>query len=375
MHLVDITMFYAPEGGGVSTYLNAKSRWLARRPRMRHTILTPNLPTQGNVVHLPNLHVPGLHGYLWPWTVGRCARILRQQKPDLIEAGDASSAAWAALRAARRLQVPAIAFYHSDTPRLLRRRFGKLVEKGAERYMHALYKEFDLVLAPSKLIVQRLASIGIAHAVHQPLGIDSAVFSPAKRDPLLRAELGLAPDTRLLAFAGRFTPEKKLDLLVAAVKKLGHPYHLVMAGCGRTRPPPADNVTVVGFLHRQEALARLLASCDALVHAGDGETFGLIALEAMACGLPVIHSGGGIAELVDGSTGLQVRPGRIEDLCGAIEAVFAGDRETLSRNAVRRAGWYDWNTIMPQLAARYDSVCATHERDALAGGRQGYAAD
>jgi alpha-1,6-mannosyltransferase len=43
MHLVDITMFYAAEGGGVNTYLNAKARWLAQRSRIRHTILSPSI--------------------------------------------------------------------------------------------------------------------------------------------------------------------------------------------------------------------------------------------------------------------------------------------------------------------------------------------
>ena len=70
MHLVDITMFYAAEGGGVSTYLNAKARWLAQRTSahhpLRHTILSPNLPAscrQPGLRHLPGLPVPGLHGY------------------------------------------------------------------------------------------------------------------------------------------------------------------------------------------------------------------------------------------------------------------------------------------------------------------------
>ncbi|UUZ55330.1 hypothetical protein LP419_06070 [Massilia sp. H-1] len=47
MHLVDITMFYAAEGGGVSTYLNAKARWLARHSHVRHTIFSSNVATAG----------------------------------------------------------------------------------------------------------------------------------------------------------------------------------------------------------------------------------------------------------------------------------------------------------------------------------------
>lgn len=374
MHLADITMFYAPEGGGVSTYINAKARWLRSRSRMRHTILSPNVPSRDSVVHLPSVYVPGLHGYLWPWPVSRVARILRQLRPDLIEAGDASSAGWATLRAARKLHIPAVAYYHSDTPRLLRRRFGRFSEWGGERYLYQLYKEFDLVLAPSRLMVQRLATIGIAHAVHQPLGIDSAVFTPARRDAQLRRQLGLPDGARLLVYAGRFTPEKKLHLLVEAVRRLGDPYHLVMAGSGRTLPPPDPRASVIGFLHDQQALARLLASSDALVHAGDGETFDLVALEAMACGLPVIHCGGGIAELVDSGTGVQAVPNSVASLCEAIDAVFAQDRMALASHARRRAASFDWNNIMPQLLARYEGVCATMPHPAPGEG-QGYAAD
>ncbi len=48
MHLVDITMFYAAEGGGVSTYLNAKARWLSRHSQVRHTIMSPNVADGGD---------------------------------------------------------------------------------------------------------------------------------------------------------------------------------------------------------------------------------------------------------------------------------------------------------------------------------------
>jgi alpha-1,6-mannosyltransferase len=375
MHLADITMFYAPAGGGVSTYLNAKSRWMKRRARVRHTIFTTNMPSHDNVRELPYLPVPGLHGYRWPWTVGRVARAVCELQPDLIETGDASSGAWATLRARDRLGIPAVAFYHSDTPRLLRRRCGPLIETGCERYMQALYRHFDLVLAPSRLMVQRLSAMGIPRAVHQPLGIDSATFCPERRDPAFRAQLGVAPDTRLLVYGGRFTPEKKLDILIDAVAQLGSPYHLVLVGSGVSRPRPCERLTVLPFVHDQDELARVLASCDALVHAGDGETYGLIALEAMACGLPVVYTGGGIAELVDATCGMRAQPDSASSMAGAIEALFATDIAALARNArLRAADHYDWNTIMPQLMARYEGALATFPHLEPAGSR-GYVAD
>ena len=121
MHLVDLTMFYAAEGGGVSTYLNAKSRWLRRRARARHTILSPNIAAEASPTRLrvPGLALPGFHGYRMPVSVAAIERRLCRLRPDLVEVGDAGHCAWAALRARDRLGIPAIAFYHSDLPRLV----------------------------------------------------------------------------------------------------------------------------------------------------------------------------------------------------------------------------------------------------------------
>jgi alpha-1,6-mannosyltransferase len=143
MHLVDITMFYAAEGGGVSTYLNAKARWLARRSRISHTIVSPNIHDAGAVsalVEIPAIRFPGINGFRMPLSVGTPARILHALQPDLVEAGDAGHCAWAALRAKRELGIPVVAFYHSDLPRLVASRFGELAGRAARGYMARLYK-------------------------------------------------------------------------------------------------------------------------------------------------------------------------------------------------------------------------------------------
>jgi len=240
MHLIDITMFYAAEGGGVSTYLNAKAHWLAQRNRVRHTIMSPSVPTQGTapaLVRIPGISMPGLNGYRMPRSVGAPARLMRALQPDLIEAGDAGHCAWAALRVKRQLGIPAVAFYHSDVSRLVHERFGAIAMLGTRRYLYQLYRQFDLVVAPSRLMVQQLAAMGIGGAVHQPLGIDSRVFHPQCRSETLRAELNLPADTRLLVYAGRFTAQKKITLLIDAVRRLGRPYHLLLVGGGAACAP------------------------------------------------------------------------------------------------------------------------------------------
>jgi alpha-1,6-mannosyltransferase len=369
MHLVDITMFYAAEGGGVSTYLNAKARWLAGLGWARHTIFSPNVSESDaddgegegapTLVRVPAVTLPGIHGYRMPLSVAAAVRLLRAARPDLVEAGDAGHCAWAALRMQQRLGIPAVAFYHSDLPRLVENRFGHAISQGSCKYLAHLYREFDLVLAPSRLMVHQLHDMGVAHVLHQPLGIDSEIFHPSRRRDTLRRELGLPGDMRLLVYAGRFTADKKLPLLIDAVRQLGPRYHLLLVG-GGAELPRHPHVSFMPFQRDQRALAGVLASCDLLVHPGDCETFGLIVLEAMACGLPVVATtGGGVAELVDEQTGILARPNDADSLAGAIEAIYARDMGRLGAQARRKAQeQYDWRQVFPQLMHRYGSLLA-----------------
>ncbi|MFL6658384.1 MAG: glycosyltransferase [Massilia sp.] len=369
MHLTDITMFYAAEGGGVSTYLNAKAAWLRQRSRVRHSILSPNIctaPGTPALVNVPGWTLPGIPGYRMPLAVGASARSLRCLQPDLMEVGDAGPAAWSTLRVKRELGVPAVAFYHSDLPRLVQARLGNVASHAVRRYLAQLYRRFDLVLAPSRLMVQQLADMGVAGALHQPLGVDTTLFAPARRGKALRYQLGLAPETRLLVFAGRFSVEKKLGLLIEAVSRLGRPYHLLLIGGGAPLPA-APRVSVLPFLRDQQELACVLASCDALVHAGDSETFGLIALEAMASGLPVVATcGGAVAELIDEGCGMLVQPNCAASLAAGVDALFGADLPQLALAARARAcAQYEWNIIMPQLMRRYAALLAAGQRSDL----------
>ena len=273
-----------------------------------------------------------------PLSINATTRILRRLQPDLVEAGDAGHGAWAALRTKRALGIPAVAFYHSDMPALVASRFGELAGRATRAYVARLYRQFDMVMAPSRLMVQRLAEMGVAGAVHQPLGIDLEVFRPQRRVGTLRKHLHLPPGARMLVYAGRFTPDKKLDLLIEAVRKLGRPYHLLLVGGGASLPP-MPQVSTIPFKRDQRVLARLLASCDLLVHPGNCETFGLIVLEAMACGLPVVATGGGVAELVDAQTGLLVRPDSAASLAEGIDAIFRhGPGSARRQRAAQGAG-------------------------------------
>lgn len=368
MHLVDVTLFYGPETNGIKTYLCAKRHWLPERSSIRHTLLVPAHawsgvpeprpdPAGGSIVPMRSVTLP--FGRRYPLPVGSHERLLRALQPDVIEVGDPYHLAWSALHVGRELSVPVIGFYHSDLPQAMDLRLGKAARHLAARYVSHLYSRFDLVLAPSRVMMQRLRELGIERVCHQPLGVDTEVFHPSRRDRRLRTQLGLSPDTRLLIYVGRFTPEKNVGMLVRAVERLGHPYFLLAVGSG-LKPAAARNVRFLPFEPDRLRLARLIASCDALVHPGDQETFGLIVLEAMACAVPVVGvAAGGVAELVDPHSGVLVQRADSRRLAEGIAGLFESNRNALGAHARRKVeAHYHWATIVDQLVGHYQRLAA-----------------
>lgn len=370
LHLVDCTMFWTPSGGGVRRYLLAKQQWLAGRADWTQTIATPS-PDSGPGSRLPGLALPGLAGYRVPWRRDASARVLRELKPALIEAGDPYRLAWAARDAAQSLGIPCVAFCHSDLERMAigwaGPRFAAAAARAARRYLRHVYAGFDRVLAPSLSMRDRLLDWGIANAVHQPLGVDTGVFHPGRADRARWLErLGLPPATRLLVYAGRLASEKHLDRLVAAVDRLGEPYRLLLIGDGPS-VPQGRLCLHLPHLRNAVELASAMASADAFVHAGDQETFGLAVLEALACGTPVVaRHAAGLAELVDDDVGCSVPGGRPADFAAAISALFERDRVALAASARRRAEHYDWQQVLPGLMTRYEGLLSSRHNGTLA---------
>ena len=360
LHLVDATMFWSPTGGGVRRYLQTKHAWLARQPRWRHTIAVPRVAGAGaDAATLPSWPLPASGGYRLPLRRRAIARVLVELRPDLIEAGDPYRVAWGALDAARSLGIPALAYCHSNVAamaRLVAGPFATAAARAAERYARHLYRRFELVLAPSEDMAARLRHWGVDRVACQPLGVDTDTFHPRARDRAWRQRHGWSEATRVLVYAGRFAAEKHLDVLAAAVARLGDPYVLVAIGAGPV-PPRGDRVVVLPFVASSRELATALASADAFVHAGDQETFGLSALEAMACATPaVLRASAGLAELCDGVGAIGVAAGSAAAFAEQVDALFAGDREQRSQAARARAEASDWERVFPALLGHYQRL-------------------
>lgn len=355
-HLLDVTMFWSPQGGGVQRYLRTKRRWVARRTTWCHSIVVPGADT-GEVYGLPSVPLPGSGGYRFSWQRRACAAHIARLEPSVIEVGDPYRLAWSALDAGQRLGVPVIATCHSNVELLAATLAGRWAGRAAARYLQHVYAAMDLVLAPSRWMVRQLRDAGVDRVAHQPLGIDCSVFQPQRIDRRWRASLGLAPDARVLLYAGRFAPEKNLDLLVGAVEMLGPPYVLVLIGSGPVTPHASPRVRVLPYQRSEFLLAGALAAADVFVHAGDQETFGLALLEAMACGTPVVaRAAAGLTELLIPEATVGVRSASAIGFAEAIRSLEGRETAPMRAAARRHALHYDANRVFRRLFSRYSVI-------------------
>jgi len=373
MHVVDATLFYSPTSGGVKRYLLAKHEWMRAHTNWRHSLVVPGehaALAPDEVSTVAGRPVPGAFNYRLPLNPLRWSRVIDALEPDLIEVGDAFHPAWAAASVANRRGIPLIGFYHSNFPQLAGRRLGSAVQKFIEWYVKLTYEQCTQVLAPSRYMCQYLNSIGVMHVMQQPLGVDIETFSPVRNGRDLRTELNLPRDARLLVFAGRFSAEKNIPLLLEAFRKLGEPYHLLLiggAGSGRT-----GNVTRLPYCRDNQALAGYLCAADAFVHAGTHETFGLAILEALACGRPVVAMrAGAVPELFDDGAGLLAEPHAdaaqgAENFAAAISALYERDLEALGAAArAHVVGNYTWTRALQGLMGRYQAAASAHQLPAV----------
>ena len=363
LHLLDASMFWGPTGG-VRQVLMTKHRLLGAHG-WRHTILAPGVAGSG-FIDCGGLPLPRSGGYRLVVDRPRAERLIEAARPDIVEAADPYVLASATLRASARLGIPAVAFCHSNLPQVAARwlggvdgtatRRGRWAADAARRYLVNLYRRFDLVLAPSLGLAEALRDGGLRNVRHQPLGVDCTVFSPAAADPQWRERLcqrhGLPRATSLLVYTGRFAPEKNLPLLTQAMARLGPGHALLAVGSGPA-PPQGPQVIVLPTETDRGHLARLLASCDAYVHAGDQETFGLGVLEAMACGTPVVvNAAAGLGELAR-DAGTLVAGRDPQRWAEAIRTTLNEDLSRRTTAALARARGHDWPPIIEQLSQRY----------------------
>lgn len=381
--ICDIVQFFSPMSGGVRRYVEEKARYLLANTPHGHCLV---IPSHRNAV--TRLERRSIYEIRSPRLIGSASyRILMHrnkilaavdaERPDVIETGDPYRAAWIGLEAAKRHGIPVVAYYHSDYPRALGRtlkkylgrRIGSLAAPVIRSYLVRLYNRMSVTVVPSRHCFDALEAIGIQRLVRIPLGTDLDVFYPREsRDRVLR-EIGLDPGTRLLLYVGRLAREKNIRSLFAMMERLrgdGQPRHLLIVGDGEQRGEVEERAREVDWLSwlpftdSRERLAELYSAADLFVHAGNRETFGLVSLEAQACGTRVLGvRGGGLDE----GLCFEKRPVMASDASGTamafavqhIEGIGDTDTDRRTRHAAI-ARHFSWDSTFERLSALYLSL-------------------
>lgn len=349
--IVQLANFVAPTSGGISTTL----QHLAAGYTTAGVDVVQVLPARsdadeesgtGRRVLLRAPEVPGT-GYRVHVDIRRVLRVLDRLQPDRVEVHDRTTLRrvgdWA-----RAHGVPSVVVSHERLDRWLHQWLpGQLpLNSWADRSNADLARRFDAVLCTTEWAAEEFMRLGVpAHRI--PLGVDLDTFHP---DDSARAWLAGERELLLVA-ATRLSKEKRPDLAVDTVAELvrrGHRPRLVVAGDGplraalerRARGLPVE---FAGHVAGRERVARLLGAADVALAPGPVETFGLAALEALACGTPVVaHRGSALAGVV-GSAG-RVAPASAFCFADAVEELVAlpvRQRREAARARAERFPWQD----------------------------------
>jgi len=369
----DLTQSWSEVGGGVRTYLLHKRRHILESTPHSHLMIVPG--AQDSVVEderaitvsIGSPRVPGSPNYRLMLRNGQVKRILERFRPDLIECQDAYNLPWAAISHRRRFPDSAlIAAYMTDFPtvyverpfaRFLGRPVAGLLGRACYGYCGALYRRFDSVFALSENGgAAKLRGLGIDPVEVVPLGVQLGEFGPNRRDPRLRARLGLSDEQPLFIYVGRLDGEKKPDLVVDAFRRLPESLRakLVLLGEGPLKADIAalgdERIVMPGYVKGRAELAAWLASADVYASGMADETFGISIIEAQASGLPVVGvAAGAMLDRVSDAMGRLGPVGDSAAMAANMLAVWSGDRASMAAAARAHALSFSWGSSMELL--------------------------
>ena len=362
MRIAEIAEFYAPNGGGVRTYIDRKLE-AAERLGVELFVLAPGVEDAfeqrpgGGVVWIKAPALPFDANYRMFWDAAPVHAQLDRLRPDVVEASSPWRGAWIA--ASWKGTAPRAMFTHADPVASYPYRwFGPVashdqIDRLFEwfwRYMRRLTARFDVVVTGGEWLSQRLSDRGVPRVETVRLGIDRSVFSPERRDEGLRAELlagcALPPTARLLLGVGRHHPEKRWPMVIDAVAAVGAdmPVGLLLIGDGIDRKSVQraaggnPHVRLLAPIYDRPLLAKIMASTDGLIHGCEAETFGLVAAEALASGLPlIVPDRGGCSDLATPAIAETYAANDSRAAAAAIRRLFGRDPDALRAAVVDAA--------------------------------------
>jgi glycosyltransferase involved in cell wall biosynthesis len=291
---------------------------------------------------------------------------LKYFRPDLIHVVNPAVLGLAGIYYAKIMNTPLVASYHTHLPEYLQHYGLGMLEGVLWELLKAGHNQAQLNLCTSTAMCQELSTHGIERVALWQRGVDTETFQPHLTSQDMRSRLTQGhPDSPLLLYVGRLSAEKEIEQIKPVLEAIPNA-RLALVGDGPHRQALEQHFAgtptyFVGYLMGTE-LATAFASADAFVFPSRTETLGLVLLEAMAAGCPVVAArSGGIPDIVeDGVNGYLFDPNDDNGAIVATQRLLAHpeERETLRQNARYEAERWSWTAATRQLQNYYKAVLA-----------------
>jgi glycosyltransferase involved in cell wall biosynthesis len=298
--------------------------------------------------------------------------------PDLVHVVNPAVLGLGGIWLAKSKGYPLVASYHTHLPKYLEHYGLGMLEPVLWELLKAAHNQAQLNLCTSTAMVSELSEKGIQHTALWQRGVDTDLFRPELRSQAMRDRLlgGRSDSNQLLLYIGRLSAEKQIERIRPVLDALPGA-RLALVGDGPYRQQleslfAGSAANFVGYLAGDE-LASAYASADAFLFPSSTETLGLVLLEAMAAGCPVVGANrGGIPDIVsDGINGCLYDPEGADGGAGSLTAATlrllgdASQREQLRRNARHEAERWGWAGATEQLRGYYRQVLSGRPSSSL----------
>lgn len=354
---------YFPRVNGVSTSIQTLRQALATTGHAS-VLVTPDYPTatqEAGIVRVQGWAIPRdpEDRLMHPRALDTALEGLDPADFDLVHIHTPFLAHRAGVRWARRHGLPCVETYHT----LFEEYFHHYLPFLPKAWLAAAArmisrKECDgvtAVIAPSSAMKQALLAYGVSRPIHIiPTGLNLSDFAHCDA-PAFRARHAISPERPVMAYVGRVAFEKNLDFLLRVTDQVRQSLPdvlLVIAGEGPARASLertvskrklANNVRFVGYLERRTELPGCYCAADAFVFASKTETQGLVLLEAMALGVPVV----GLAEMgtkdvLQEGAGCRIAPDNVDGFARVLVPLLADRTAARALGAAGKryaAGW------------------------------------
>ncbi|QKD82033.1 glycosyltransferase family 1 protein [Thermoleptolyngbya sichuanensis A183] len=291
-------------------------------------------------------------------------RELELFKPDLIHIVNPAVLGVGGLYYAKSLGIPLVASYHTHLPKYLEHYGLGMLEGVLWEILKLMHNQAVINLVTSTAMQEALESHGVERVHVWQKGVDVELFDPSLASADMRSHLTQGhPDAPLLLYVGRLSAEKEIDRIKPVLEAIPNA-RLALVGDG---PYRADLEKIfegtptffAGYM-TGKTLGSAFASADAFIFPSRTETLGLVLLEAMAAGCPVIAANaGGIPDIVtDGVNGYLFDPADDRGAIAATQRLLsnAAERDQLRQNARQEAERWGWAAATRQLQGFYQTI-------------------